>query len=339
MSIDHTIAGTSSLIDPYGRRVSYLRLSLTDRCDFRCTYCMAEHMQFLPRADLLNYEELTRLIDLFISAGIEKIRLTGGEPLVRKGVLDFIDQVGLRRNGGLKELTVTTNGSQLASSAARLKKAGIERINVSIDSLKSDRFKAITRRGDLRQVLLGLEAAKKAGLSVKLNTVAMKGINDDEFDTLIHFAGDHGFDLTFIEVMPMGDTGFDRRDQFLPLDAVKRDLKDRWTLTDSIHKTGGPASYVTVSETGGRLGFISPLTGNFCDGCNRIRLTCTGQLYLCLGQSESLDFRRALRDGSTDEAITAMIHRAMGIKPKGHDFDYSEGTAGDPGRHMSVTGG
>lgn len=338
-SHDTTLANEPALIDPFGRRVSYLRLSLTDRCDFRCTYCMSEHMKFLPKSDLLTFEELTRLVDLFIASGISKLRLTGGEPLVRKGVFDFIDTLGERLSTGLEELTLTTNGSQLITGADRLARAGIKRINVSIDSLKDDRFKEITRRGDLKGVLLGLEAAKSAGLKVKLNTVAMRGINEDEFDDLIRYAGANSFDLTFIEVMPMGDTGFDRVEQFVPLDDVRKDLETRWTLSDSSFKTGGPARYVTVQETGGRLGFISPLTGNFCDGCNRIRLTCTGKLYLCLGQSESLDFREAMRSGASDTEITSMIHRAMGIKPKGHDFDYSVGTVGDPGRHMSVTGG
>lgn len=330
----------TSLIDPFGRQVTYLRLSLTDRCDFRCTYCMAEKMEFLPRQDLLSFEELERLIGLFIQSGIKKLRLTGGEPLVRRGIMDFTKSIGAYVSGGqLDELTLTTNGSQLTQYAADLYESGVRRVNVSLDTLDAEEFRVITRRGDLAKVLAGLQAAKNAGLQVKLNTVAMKGFNTHKLDDLIEFSGNNGFGLTLIEVMPMGDTGFDRRDQFVPLDEVKKDLSARWTLVNSIKRTGGPAEYFTVQETGGTLGFISPLTGNFCDGCNRIRLTCTGQLYLCLGQNDMIDFRAALRSGATDTDIIKLIQKAMGIKPKGHNFDYSSDAQGDPNRHMSVTGG
>lgn len=332
------------LLDPFGRTVTYLRLSLTDRCDFRCVYCMSETMQFLPRSDLLDFDEIDRLVGLFTKAGIRKLRLTGGEPLVRKSVLDLIGRLGGQLSDksdtvGLDELTLTTNGSQLPTMAQGLADAGVKRINVSMDSIRPERFSEITRRGRLDQVLNGLQAAKAAGLNVKINMVAMRGINDDEFDDMIHFCGREGFDLTLIEVMPMADSGLDRRSSFLPLTEVRSALENKWTLTPISDRTGGPARYVRVEETGQKLGFISPLTENFCTSCNRIRLTSTGKLYLCLGQSDAIDFREAMRGGMDDKGLTQLIHKAMGLKPKGHDFDYSGESIGDPGRHMSVTGG
>jgi cyclic pyranopterin phosphate synthase len=330
------------MIDPFGRTVSYLRVSVTDRCDFRCVYCMAEDMTFLPKADVLSLEELDRLCSAFIRQGVRKLRLTGGEPLVRRNIMWLIESLGRRiEEGALEELTLTTNGSQLAKYADALKAAGVRRVNVSLDTLDEQKFTAITRWGRLGQVMDGLAAAKRAGLEIKINTVALKGVNEDEFDRLVAWCGAEGFDLTFIEVMPMGELGGDARlDQYLPLSQVRARLAERWTLTDSTHRTGGPARYASVAETGGRLGFITPLTHNFCESCNRVRLTCTGTLYMCLGQEDAADLRTPLRasegDALLDEAILAAIQR----KPKGHDFVIDRRHHGPAvPRHMSVTGG
>jgi cyclic pyranopterin phosphate synthase len=330
------------MIDPFGRSISYLRVSVTDRCDFRCVYCMTEEMSFLPKADLLSLEELDRLISAFIGRGVRKLRLTGGEPLVRRNVMWLIDRLGRHLStGALDELTLTTNGSQLARHAEALVAAGIARVNVSLDTLDSRKFSAITRWGRLEQVLGGIEAAKRAGLQIKINTVALAGVNEDEFDRLIAWCGAEGFDLTFIEVMPMGEMGETARlDQYLPLSRVRSDLALRWTLEEIGYRTGGPARYVRVTETGGRLGFITPLTHNFCESCNRVRLTCDGRLYLCLGQEASADLRKPLRASADDRALLAAIDEAIGRKPEGHDFviDRHRHAPAVP-RHMSVTGG
>ncbi|MGB8841575.1 MAG: GTP 3',8-cyclase MoaA [Aliidongia sp.] len=330
------------MLDPFGRTISYLRVSVTDRCDFRCVYCMAEDMSFLPKAEILSLEELDRLCTAFIRLGVRKLRLTGGEPLVRRNVLWLIDRLGRHlSSGALDELTLTTNGSQLARHAGHLAAAGVRRINVSVDTLDQGKFAAITRWGRLDQVLTGLEAAKQAGLQVKINAVALKGVNDMEFDRLIGWCGAEGFDLTLIEVMPMGEIGGDARlDQYLPLSLVRADLARRWTLTEIDHRTGGPARYVRVEETGGRLGFITPLTHNFCESCNRVRLTCTGTLYMCLGQEDAADLRAPLRASTDDAALEAAIGAAIARKPKGHDFIIDRRHRGPAvARHMSVTGG
>jgi cyclic pyranopterin phosphate synthase len=331
---------SSPLQDTYGRTVTYLRVSVTDRCDFRCTYCMAEDMTFLPRRDLLTLEELDRIASAFVARGVDKLRITGGEPLVRRNIMWLFERLARHLGDGLKELTLTTNGSQLQRFASALKGAGVERINVSLDTLKPDRFKAITRRGDLATVMAGLEAADAAGLKIKLNVVALKGANEDEFDDLIRFAHGRGWDLTLIETMPMGEIEADRTDQYLPLSVVRARLMDRWTLNDIPHRSGGPARYVEVAETGGRLGFITPLTHNFCESCNRVRLTCTGTLYMCLGQDSAVDLRAPLRTSDEDTLLNAAIDRAMILKPKGHDFIIDR-RANKPtvARHMSVTGG
>ncbi|KJV08940.1 molybdenum cofactor biosynthesis protein A [Elstera litoralis] len=329
------------MIDPFGRAISYLRISVTDRCDFRCVYCMSEDMSFLPKADLLTLEELERLAGAFIATGTRKIRLTGGEPLVRRNVMQLIERLGSRIGSGLDELTLTTNGSQLGKYAETLAKAGVKRINVSLDTLDADKFTALTRWGKLGTVLDGLQAAKAAGLAVKINAVALKGVNEDEFDRLIAWCGDEGFDLVFIEVMPMGDIGGEMRlDQYLPLAQVRAELRNRWTLTETSYQTGGPARYWQVAETGQRLGFITPLTHNFCESCNRVRLTCTGTLYMCLGQEDAADLRAPLRDGRDDAALIETIRAAIARKPKGHDFIIDRThTAPAVPRHMSVTGG
>ena len=329
------------MIDPFGRGISYLRVSVTDRCDFRCVYCMAEDMTFLPKAEILSLEELDRLCGRFIHLGVRKLRLTGGEPLVRRNVMSLFESLGRHvASGALDELTLTTNGSQLAKHAEGLRKAGVRRINVSIDSLDPDTFTAMTRWGKLEPVLDGVFAAKAAGLSVKINTVAMKGVNDKEFDRLISWCGEHGFDLTFIEVMPMGEIGDQRLDQYLPLSLVRAQLAKTWTLTESSHRTGGPARYYSVAETGGRLGFITPLTHNFCESCNRVRLTCTGTLYMCLGQEDAADLRAPLRASSSDALLDQAIRDAIARKPKGHDFVIDRRNNGPAvSRHMSVTGG
>jgi cyclic pyranopterin phosphate synthase len=333
--------GMPGLIDPFGRTISYLRVSVTDRCDFRCVYCMAEHMTFLPKKDLLTLEELDRLCGAFVGLGVRKLRLTGGEPLVRRNILWLIESLGRQvASGALDELTLTTNGSQLARHAEALVKAGVRRINVSVDTLDPDRFRAITRWGDLGKVLDGIAAAKAAGLAVKINAVALKGVNEDEFDRLITWCGEQGFDLTLIETMPMGDIDGDRTEQYLPLSLVRARLKERWTLEDIDFRTGGPARYVRVRETGGRLGFITPLTHNFCESCNRVRLTCTGTLYMCLGQDDAADLRRPLRASEGNEPLLAAIREAIGRKPMGHDFVIDRRhNRPAVARHMSVTGG
>jgi cyclic pyranopterin phosphate synthase len=329
------------MIDPFGRAISYLRVSVTDRCDFRCVYCMSEDMSFLPKSEILSLEELERLCGAFIRLGVRKLRLTGGEPLVRRGIMTLINALGAHvRSGALDELTLTTNGSQLARYADELAAGGVRRINVSLDSLDEEKFAAITRWGRLPQVLDGVQAAKRAGIAVKLNAVALKGVNDDEFDRMIAWCGEQGFDLTFIEVMPMGEIGERRIDQYLPLSMVRADLARRWTLEDIDYKTGGPARYMRVAETGGRLGFITPLTHNFCESCNRVRVTCTGTLFMCLGQDEAADLRQPLRASESDADLEAAIHAAIARKPKGHDFIIDRRSrAPSVERHMSVTGG
>lgn len=328
------------MIDPFGRTISYLRVSVTDRCDFRCVYCMSEDMVFLPKKDLLSLEELDRLCNAFIHHGVTKLRLTGGEPLVRRDVMWLIRKLGGRIGNGLEELTLTTNGSQLAKYADELVAAGIRRINVSIDTLDADKFAKITRWGRLPAVLAGVMAAKQAGLAVKINMVALRGVNDDEFDHMIEWCGLHGFDLCLIETMPLGDIEADREAQYLPLSLVKRQLAERWTLLETDYATGGPARYVRIAETGQRIGFITPLTHNFCEGCNRVRLTCTGTLYMCLGQDDAADLRGPLRASESDALLGQAIHEAIARKPKGHDFliDRSH-QAPAVARHMSVTGG
>ncbi|HJZ30066.1 MAG TPA: GTP 3',8-cyclase MoaA [Hyphomicrobiaceae bacterium] len=338
---DSTDRFDPALIDPFGRHVSYLRVSVTDRCDFRCTYCMAEHMTFLPKRDLLTLEELDRLCSAFIAKGVRKLRITGGEPLVRKNIMWLFRALSRHlATGMLQELTLTTNGSQLPRFAAELKDAGVRRVNVSLDTLDAGRFRAITRWGDLAQVLAGLDAAVAAGLRVKLNAVALKGVNEHEIDDLIRFAHERGFDLTLIETMPMGDIDGDRTEQYLPLSMVRARLLERWTLEDIPFRTGGPARYVNVKETGGRLGFITPMTHNFCESCNRVRLTCTGTLYMCLGQDAAADLRTPLRASTDDALLSRAIDEAISRKPKGHDFVIDRRTRQPAvARHMSVTGG
>ena len=329
------------LVDPFGREISYIRISVTDRCDFRCVYCMSEDMTFLPKKDLLTLEELDRLTSAFVRLGTRKVRITGGEPLVRKGVMQLFRSLGRHlHGGGLDELTVTTNGSQLARHAGALHEAGVRRINISLDTLDPEKFRAITRWGRWDRVMEGIAAATEAGLAIKINAVAMKGVNEDEFDRMIRWCGERGFDLTLIETMPMGDIDGDRTAQYLPLSAVRADLARRWTLVDSDHRTGGPARYVHISETGRRLGFITPMTHNFCESCNRVRLTCTGTLYMCLGQEDSADLKTPMRMSPDDAALEAAIRRAIGRKPKGHDFVIDRATrTPSVSRHMSVTGG
>jgi len=329
------------LVDRYGRTVTYLRVSVTDRCDFRCVYCMSEHMSFLPRRELLTLEELDRICSAFVRRGVRKLRITGGEPLVRKNIMWLFEQLSRHRDAGnLDELTLTTNGSQLKRFAQDLKSVGVERINVSLDTLQADRFRAITRWGDLTAVMHGLDAADAAGLKVKINAVALKGTNEDEIDDLITFAHSRGYDITFIETMPLGEVDGDRLDQYLPLSILRARLLDRWTLHDIPHNSGGPARYVRAAETGGRIGFITPMTHNFCESCNRVRLTCTGTLYMCLGQEDAVDLREPLRASPSDDLLDAAIDEGMRLKPKGHDFviDRRQGRPA-VARHMSVTGG
>lgn len=329
------------MVDPFGRTVTYLRVSVTDRCDFRCEYCMAETMRFLPRKELLSFEELERLCSAFIMKGVRKLRITGGEPLVRRDILELLKALSRHLETGLlDELTLTTNGSQLERMAHDIAALGVKRINVSIDSLNPDTFRKITRRGDLTQVLRGLNTAKAAGLQIKVNTVALKGINEDEIPAMLRWCGDEGFDLTLIETMPLGEVDVDRLDYYLPLSVVRERLAQQFSLTDIPYRTGGPARYVTVGETGGRLGFITPLTHNFCEGCNRVRLTCTGTLFMCLGQEDAADLRAVLRAGADDRALSAAIDEAIARKPKGHDFVIDRRNQTPAlGRHMSVTGG
>ena len=330
------------LVDPFARAISYLRVSVTDRCDFRCVYCMSEDMTFLPKADILSLEELDRLCSAFVGMGVRKLRLTGGEPLVRRNVMSLFRNLGRHlQTGALDELTLTTNGSQLAKYADELYAAGVRRINVSLDTLNAEKFTALTRWGKLDQVLDGLAAAKAAGLKVKINAVALKDGNDDEFDRLVEWCGKEGFDLVFIEVMPMGDIGGEARlDQYLPLSTVRSQLSKNWTLAETGYRTGGPARYFDVRETGQRLGFITPLTHNFCESCNRVRLTCTGTLFMCLGQDDAADLRAPLRASPDDAHLGAAIREAIARKPKGHDFVIDRRNTGPAvARHMSVTGG
>ena len=329
------------MIDPFGRHITYLRVSVTDRCDFRCVYCMPEHMNFLPKADLLTLEELERLCGAFIAKGVERLRITGGEPLVRKDLMTLIERLGARiGDGGLKELTLTTNGSQLARFARPLAEAGVKRINVSLDTLDPDKFRTITRWGNLGKVLAGIDAARDAGLRVKINMVALKDVNRTEVPAMLEWAHDRGMDLTLIETMPMGESGSDRIDQYLPLSLVRADLMQAYTLEDIAYRTGGPARYTRVAETGGRLGFITPLTHNFCESCNRVRVTCTGTLYMCLGQNDDADLRTPLRLSNSDALVNAAIDDAIARKPKGHDFVIDRRHKRPAvARTMSLTGG
>jgi cyclic pyranopterin phosphate synthase len=331
----------NEMIDPFGRTITYLRVSVTDRCDFRCTYCMAEDMTFLPKRDLLSLEELDRLTTVFVEKGVRKLRLTGGEPLVRKNIMHLVRQISRHlRSGALDELTLTTNGSQLARHAAELADCGVRRINVSIDTLDREKFRAITRWGDIDRVMAGIDAAQAAGLQIKLNAVALKGFNDAEIPELMRFAHGRGMDLTVIETMPMGEIDADRTDQYLPLSLLRAQLERQFTLTDIPYRTGGPARYVEVAETGGRLGFITPMTHNFCESCNRVRLTCTGTLYMCLGQEDAADLRAPLRASEGNQLVADAIDEAIGRKPKGHDFVIDRRTRKPAvSRHMSVTGG
>ncbi len=330
-----------TMTDPFGRDITYLRVSVTDRCDFRCTYCMAENMTFLPKKDLLTLEELDRLCTVFIEKGVRKLRLTGGEPLVRKNVMELIRQLGRHLDSGaLDELTLTTNGSQLSRLAGELAEAGVRRINVSLDTLDAEKFHRVTRWGYLDKVLAGIDAAQEAGLKVKINAVALKGFNEDEIPEMIRWAHGRGMDMTLIETMPMGEIDEDRTDQYLPLSQLRATLERQFSLQDIPLRTGGPARYVEVQETGGHLGFITPLTHNFCESCNRVRLTCTGTLYMCLGQEDAADLRAPLRASEGNELVAAAIDEAIGRKPKGHDFVIDRRTRRPAvSRHMSVTGG
>jgi cyclic pyranopterin phosphate synthase len=329
------------LVDPFGRAISYIRVSVTDRCDFRCVYCMSEDMHFLPKRDLLTLEELDRLCSAFVAKGTRKIRITGGEPLVRRDIMTLFRSLSRHLDSGeLEEVTVTTNGSQLARHARELADCGVKRINVSLDTLDPQKFRAITRWGDFAKVMEGIDAAQAAGLSIKLNAVALKGFNEAEAPEMIRWAHGRGIDITFIEVMPLGEIDGARVDQYLPLTQLRAQLVDHFTLEDSSYQTGGPARYVNVKETGGRLGFITPLTHNFCEGCNRVRVTCTGTLYMCLGQEDAADLRAPLRASESNEPLFAAMEEAIARKPKGHDFVIDRTTRNPAvGRHMSVTGG
>lgn len=330
----------SGLVDGFARKVTYLRVSVTDRCDLRCVYCMAEHMTFLPKAEVLSLEELDRIASVFVGLGVRKLRLTGGEPLVRKGFLSLVGSLSRHlRAGALDEIALTTNGARLAAFAPALADAGIRRVNVSVDTLRPDLFARITRGGDLSQVLAGVAGARAAGLEVKINTVALANDNAAEIGDLIAWAHGEGMAMTLIEAMPMGEIEADRSDQFLPLSRVRQDLESFWTLTDSDHRSGGPARYVEIKETGGRLGFITPLSHNFCESCNRVRLTCTGTLHTCLGQEDATDLRAPLRAGASDAELAAVIRAGLAAKPKGHDFQIARGGAPAVKRHMSTTGG
>jgi cyclic pyranopterin phosphate synthase len=343
-SLSHTESTPQAdrpLVDPFGRTISYVRISVTDRCDFRCVYCMPEAMTFLPKAEVLSLEEIERIATAFIRRGTRKLRLTGGEPLVRRGIIDLVRKLGRHLDAGaLEELTLTTNGSQLARHADDLRAAGVRRINVSLDTLDPEKFTRITRWGRLPQVLEGIAAASDAGLHIKLNMVALAGVNDDEIEAMLAFAARHGHDVTLIETMPLGEIGADRVDHYLPLSKVRADLATRWTLHDLPDRTGGPARYVRIGETGQRLGFITPLTHNFCESCNRVRLTATGQLYMCLGQDDVADLRSVVRSHGDDVALDAALDEAISRKPRGHDFVIDRrGAAPAVRRHMSVTGG
>lgn len=337
---DNSGVQKAPMIDPFGRAISYLRVSVTDRCDFRCTYCMSENMTFLPRKDLLTLEELDRLCTVFIGKGVRKLRLTGGEPLVRKNIMHFIK--GMSRHlhsGGLDELTLTTNGSQLPRMADELASYGVRRINISLDTLDADKFRKITRWGNLDRVLAGVESARNAGMKVKINSVALKGFNDVEIPDIMQWAHGLGMDMTVIETMPMGEIDEDRSDHYLPLSQLRASLAERFSLVDIPYKTGGPARYVEVAETGGRLGFITPMTHNFCESCNRVRLTCTGTLYMCLGQNDAADLRAPLRASDENTLVSQAIDDAILRKPKGHDFVIDRNNRPAVSRHMSVTGG
>ena len=330
------------LIDPFNRAITYLRVSVTDRCDFRCVYCMSENMNFLPKADLLTLEELDKMCTAFISQGVEKLRITGGEPLVRRNIMEFFNSISRHlKTGALKELTLTTNGSQLHRFAEQLAEIGIRRINVSLDTLNEEKFSQITRWGRLVQVLKGIDAALAAGIKIKINTVALKDFNEDELEEIVKWCANRKMDLTFIEVMPMGDIGNENRlNQYWPLSDLRKRLTKTWTLKDTDEQTGGPARYVRVYETGQKIGFITPMTHNFCESCNRVRLTCTGELFQCLGQEDQVDLRKVLRKNSEIEPLLEAIHNAISKKPKGHDFDYSrQSISGQMSRHMSHTGG
>jgi len=329
------------LRDTFGRTITYLRISVTDRCDFRCVYCMSENMSFLPKKDLLTLEELDRVASAFVERGVRKLRITGGEPLVRRNVMSLLRNLSRHLDSGaLEELTLTTNGSQLARYADELAACGVRRVNVSLDTLDGDTFRRITRWGDFSKVMEGIEAAKRAGLKVKINMVALREANEHEIEPMLRFCHGEGHELTLIETMPLGEIDEDRTDQYLPLTTVRRSLEERYTLTDLPDSTGGPARYVRVEETGGRLGFITPLTHNFCESCNRVRLTCTGTLFLCLGQDHAVDLRAPLRQSEADEALHAAIDHGMAIKPKGHDFVIERGRSQPAvARHMSTTGG
>ena len=329
------------MIDPFGREVTYLRVSVTDRCDFRCQYCMSEDMTFLPKADVLSLEELDRLCSAFVRKGVNKLRITGGEPLVRRNILSLFRNLGRHlETGALKELTLTTNGSQLPKYAKELVDCGVKRINISLDTLDAGKFRELTRWGDLENVLEGIQAARDAGLAIKINTVALSNFNEDEIEDLIRWSGGEGYDMTLIETMPLGDIGGDRVEQYLPLSKVRERLERTFTLTDIPYKSGGPARYVEIKETGRKLGFITPLTHNFCEGCNRVRLTCTGTLYMCLGQDDDADLRAPLRASEGDELLETAIDEAIARKPKGHDFVIDRDNGGPAlTRHMNVTGG
>ncbi len=329
------------MIDPFGRSINYVRLSVTDRCDFRCVYCMSEDMHFLPKQDLLTLEELDRLCSAFIGRGVNKLRITGGEPLVRRDILTLFQKLSRHlQSGALQELTLTTNGSQLVRHAEALVDCGVKRINVSLDTLKPDLFRTLTRWGDLEKVLAGIDAAQHAGLRIKINVVALKNLNEDEVVPLVTWAHDRGMDITFIEVMPMGDIEADRFDQYWPLNQVQARLSEAFTLEALPDRTAGPARYMRAKETGGRIGFITPLTHNFCESCNRVRVTCTGTLYMCLGQEDAVDLRTPLRSSPDNNALYHAIDRAILRKPKGHDFIIDRQTPRMAvGRHMSVTGG
>jgi cyclic pyranopterin phosphate synthase len=335
------LADSNALVDPFGRAITYLRVSVTDRCDFRCVYCMAENMTFLPKADVLSLEELDRLCSVFVEKGVRKLRLTGGEPLVRRGIMTLVTALSRHlRAGTLDELTITTNGSQLARFAGELAACGVKRINVSLDTLDADKFRAITRWGELDKVVSGIDAALAAGLEIKINVVALKGVNEDELGELVAWAHGRGMDITIIEVMPLGDIGAGRLEQYLPLSLVRARLAQRFTLEDIDYRTGGPARYVRVKETGGRLGFITPLTHNFCESCNRVRVTCTGTLYMCLGQEDAADLRAPLRRSGENALLEAAITEAIARKPKGHDFIIDRRHQRPAlARHMNVTGG
>lgn len=339
--ISGQVPSAPQMIDPFGRAVSYLRVSVTDRCDFRCVYCMAEDMTFLPKRELLTLEELDRLCTAFIDKGVRKLRLTGGEPLVRKNIMSLIRSLGRHLDSGaLEELTITTNGSQLARFADELYECGVRRINVSIDTLDAEKFKTVTRWGDLGKVMDGIRAAKEAGLKIKINMVALKDVNEHEIATMLKWCHEHSHDLTLIETMPLGEIEGDRTDQYLPLSTVRHRLSEQFTLNSIPYKTGGPARYYEVEETGGRLGFITPMTHNFCETCNRVRVTCTGQLYMCLGQDDMADLREPLRASEGNELLNQAIDEAIGRKPKGHDFIIDRNSKQPAvSRHMSVTGG